>query len=81
MMTWQTSVISSKSTACGAVLLTLTLVAMASTVSGQQVNRSSGATRLKSDVRRWPMPPPLRRASASWECSLGRTFPDELANS
>ena len=43
MMTRRTFVISSKLTACGAVLLTLTLVAMASTVSGQQVKRSSGS--------------------------------------
>ncbi len=43
MMTRRTFVISSQLTACGAVLLTLTLVAMASTVSGQQVKRSSGS--------------------------------------
>lgn len=42
MTTRRTFVISSKLTACGVVLLTLTLVAMASTVSGQQVKRSSG---------------------------------------
>src|SRR5687767_873854 len=43
MMTRLTFVISSKLTGCRAVLLTLTLVAMASTVSGQQVKRSSGS--------------------------------------
>ena len=43
MMTRRTFVISSKLAAFGAVLLTLTLVAMASTVSGQQVKRSSGS--------------------------------------
>jgi hypothetical protein len=43
MMTRRTLVISSQLTACRAVLLTLTLVAMASTVSGQQVKRSSGS--------------------------------------
>ena len=37
----RTSVISSKLTAYGAVVLALTLVAMAWTVSGQQVKRSS----------------------------------------
>ena len=42
MTTRRTFVISSKLTACGAVLLTLTLVAMAWTASGQQVKRSSG---------------------------------------
>src|SRR5687768_18200374 len=34
---------SSRLTACGAVLLVLTLVAMAGTVSGQQAERSSGS--------------------------------------
>jgi hypothetical protein len=39
----RTLVICSKLTACGAVLLTLTVVAMAWTVSGRQVKRSSGS--------------------------------------
>ena len=39
----RTFVTPSKSTGCGAVLLTLMLVAMAPTVSGQQVKRSSGS--------------------------------------
>ena len=43
MMTWRSFAISSRLTACGAVLLALNLVAMASTVSGQQVKRSSGS--------------------------------------
>jgi hypothetical protein len=43
MMRRRTFVISSKLAACGALLLTLALVAMASTVSGQQVKRSSGS--------------------------------------
>src|SRR5687768_1988563 len=43
MTTRRTFVISSKLTACGAVLLALTLVAMAWTVLGQQVKRSSGS--------------------------------------
>ena len=40
---------SARLTACGAVLLVLTLVAMAGTVSGQQAERSSGsdATRIR----------------------------------
>ncbi len=42
-MTLRTFIISAKLTACEAVFLTLTLVAMASTVSGQQVKRSSGS--------------------------------------
>ena len=42
MMTLRTFVISSKLASC-AVLITLTLVAIASTVSGQQVKRSSGS--------------------------------------
>ena len=43
MTTPRTFAISSKLAACGAVLIALTLVAMASTVSGQQVKRSSGS--------------------------------------
>src|SRR5688572_5344385 len=43
MTTQRTFVIPSRLTGCGAALLTLTLVAMASTVSGQQVKRSSGS--------------------------------------
>lgn len=43
MMTWRSFVISSKLAACSAVLITLPLVAMASTGSGQQVKRSSGS--------------------------------------
>jgi hypothetical protein len=43
MTTPRTFVIRSKLTGCGAVLLILTLVAMASTVSGQPVKRSSGS--------------------------------------
>src|SRR5437588_7434356 len=43
MMTRRTFVISSKLAACGALLLTLTQVAMASTISGRQVKRSSGS--------------------------------------
>ena len=43
MTTSRTFVIPSRLTGCGAVVLTLTLVAMASTVSGQQVKRSSGS--------------------------------------
>jgi hypothetical protein len=43
MTTRRTFVISSKLTACGAVLLALTLVAMAWTASGQQVKRSPGS--------------------------------------
>ena len=43
MTTQQTFISSSKLTACLAVLLALTLVAMASTVSGQQVKRSTGS--------------------------------------
>src|SRR6266849_7530721 len=42
MTTQQTFIISSKLTACGAVLLALTLVAMAWPISGQPVKRSSG---------------------------------------
>ncbi len=41
--TRRTFVISSRLTACGAVLLALTLVAMAWPISGQQVKRSSGS--------------------------------------
>ncbi len=43
MTTWRIFITSSKFTACGAVLLALTLVAMAWTVSGQQVKRFSGS--------------------------------------
>jgi type I phosphodiesterase/nucleotide pyrophosphatase len=43
MRPWRTFVISSKLGARGAVLVALTLVAMAATVSGQQVKRSSGS--------------------------------------
>ena len=48
----RTFVIWSKLTACGAVLLTLTVVAMAWTVSGQQLKRSSG--RDAPRIRRTP---------------------------
>src|SRR5580765_5816689 len=42
-MTTRTFVIPSRVTGCGAVLLTLILAAMASTVSGQQVKRASAS--------------------------------------
>ena len=46
MTTPRTFVIPSRLTGCGAVLLTLTLVAMASTVSGQApADKAAGATR------------------------------------
>ena len=40
--TWRTSVVSSRVTACGAVLFAQIMVAMAWPISGQQVKRSSG---------------------------------------
>ncbi|MEP7149400.1 MAG: hypothetical protein ABI857_11010, partial [Acidobacteriota bacterium] len=52
MTTWRIFVTSSKFSACGAVLLALTLVVMSWTVSGQQVKRSSGgdAPRIRRTV-------------------------------
>ena len=54
----RTSVISSKLTAYGAVILALTLVAMAWTVSGQQVKRSfvNDAPRIRATAPRAPRP-------------------------
>ena len=59
MTTRRTFVIFSKSAACGAVLLTLALVAMAWTVSGQQAEQSSG-----SDA------PPIRRVAQADAAAL-----------
>jgi hypothetical protein len=52
MMTRGTFIIPSRLAPCGAVLLTLTLVAMASTASSQELKRSSGND-----------PPRVRRAA------------------
>ncbi len=53
MTTRRTFAISSKLTACGALLIALTLVAMAWTTSGRQLKRSSGsgAPRIRSTAR------------------------------
>jgi hypothetical protein len=61
MTTRRTFVISSKLAACGAVLFTLALVAMAWTVSAQQAERSSG-----SDA------PPIRRVAPVDAVALAR---------
>ena len=78
MATPRTFATASRLTVYCAVLLALTLGAMACTISGQQAERTLGSDAPRSQVRSRPL---LRRDSASWRCSLGHTFPDEPGNS